>query len=156
MWRQKPKRTYVTRDPAVTSAMMSAVKNRDSKAELLLRRALFARGWRYRLHSRKLIGQPDLVFGTRKIVVFVDGDFWHGRALLEEGVEGLRKGLRTERSDWWIKKIKKTIQRDSDVNASLKSNGWIVLRFWESNILADVNTVVKAIESTLSLCERAQ
>lgn len=148
-WRTAAKRIYTPRDTAVTSAMMSTVKNRNSKAELLLRRTLFSRGWRYRLHSKQLIGKPDLVFPRRRVVVFVDGDFWHGRALLEEGIEGLRRGLRTERSDWWIAKIGRTVERDEAVTKSLKDSGWTVLRFWESEIIDDIERIVKLVEKVL-------
>ena len=131
-WRNLPKREYVPRSPAITSSMMSKVKNRDSKAELLLRREIWSRGFRYRLHSKHLIGKPDLAFCRQKPAVFVDGDFWHGRALIEEGVEGLRRGLRSERAEWWISKIQKTIERDEEVSHALSEKGWRILRFWES------------------------
>ncbi len=149
-WRTVAKRKYIPRNPVVTSAMMATVKNRNSKAELLLRRTLFARGWRYRLHSKHLIGKPDLVFRKRRIVVFVDGDFWHGRALVEEGIEGLKRGLRTERSDWWVAKIQRTVERDRTVTRSLNNDGWTVIRFWESEIVENVESVVLKLESKLN------
>jgi DNA mismatch endonuclease (patch repair protein) len=145
-WRRTPKKKYKPRDPDITSAMMSKVKNRDSKAELLLRRELWKRNYRYRLHSKRLIGKPDIVFSRRRIVIFVDGDFWHGRALLEEGLDGLKRGIRTKRASWWIAKIEKTVERDRIVTEILRSSGWKVLRFWESEVLNRTPSVVEEIE----------
>jgi DNA mismatch endonuclease (patch repair protein) len=148
-WRDLPKKQYQPRDPSTTSAMMAAVKSKDGKAELILRHALHARGHRYRLHVRRLMGKPDIVFAAKRLLVFVDGDFWHGRALIEEGVEGLRRGIRTQRSEWWIEKINKTVERDRKVSLALTGEGWRVLRFWESEVLADLQSVVCKIESLL-------
>lgn len=150
VWRQSPKKPYKPRDSKTTSAMMSRVKNRDSKAELALRKALWNRNWRYRLHSKKLIGKPDLVFNKQRVVIFVDGDFWHGRALQEEGVDGLRRGLRTKRSGWWLDKIQKTVERDQFVTERLRNQGWLVLRFWESEIHNNLDSILENIEKSLS------
>jgi DNA mismatch endonuclease (patch repair protein) len=144
-WRETPKQKYRARDPKLTSKMMSSVKNRDSKAEILLRKELWHRGWRYRLHCKEIVGTPDLVFREKKTLVFIDGDFWHGRALIEEGVAGLQRGIRTSRSDWWIKKISRTVERDREVTEKLKGEGWTVLRFWESVILNNVSSVANTI-----------
>ncbi len=128
---------------------MSKVRSRDNKAELLLRKEIWSRGYRYRLHLKRLIGKPDLVFSNKHLIVFVDGDFWHGRALIEEGVKGLKKGLRTDRADWWIEKIEKTIRRDKWVNESLENEGWKVLRFWESEIIRNCTMIADSIENHL-------
>ena len=149
-WRNRAKRKYVARDPRITSGMMSKVKSRDSKAEKLLRRELWRRGWRYRIHSKILIGKPDVVFRKYGLIVFVDGDFWHGRALRDEGVEGLKRGLRTDRADWWISKIQKTVLRDDEVTKVLEESGWKVLRFWESEIIANLESIVQKIEYHLN------
>ena len=149
VWRSKPTRPYQTRDPRITSTMMSAVKNKDGKAELVLRKALYSRGYRYRLHDRRLLGRPDIVFRRKRVAIFVDGDFWHGRALIDEGIEGLSRGLRTERSAWWIEKITKTLERDNKVTTELGKQGWLVLRFWESDVLADLESALCRIESLL-------
>lgn len=149
-WRQKPKKKYKKRDPKVTSAIMSAVKSKGSKAELILRKELWKRGFRYRLHDKKLIGKPDIVFKSLKTVIFVDGDFWHGRALIEEGVKGLRRGLRTDRSDWWIAKLQRTVERDKEVTKVLVDDGWKVIRFWESEIKENLKDVADEIESHLN------
>jgi len=149
VWRRKPVKAYRPRAATVTSKMMAAVKNRDSKAEMLLRRQLHSCGLRYRLHSSRLIGKPDIVFSKARLAIFVDGDFWHGRALVEEGVEGLKRGLRTQRSQWWIAKISKTVSRDVFVTQSLELDGWSVQRFWESDVLKGVKSISSKIEATL-------
>jgi DNA mismatch endonuclease (patch repair protein) len=148
-WRSPPSRPYRPRDVKVTSTMMSAVKNKNGRAEMMLRKALHARGYRYRLHARKIIGKPDIIFARKRVAIFVDGDFWHGRALIEEGVPGLLKGLRSRNSEWWIQKITKTVERDKTVTSELEEDGWLVLRFWESELLADLAAVLQRVELTL-------
>jgi len=137
------------RDSAVTSRMMAAVKNKDSKAELVLRAALWRRGLRYRKHAN-LIGRPDLVFGPARTAVFVDGDFWHGNAWRLRGLPNLAAQF-PHRRRWWVAKIQRNIERDAEVTAALRRQGWKVLRFWESQVLkapqrvaARVATVVRA------------
>ena len=73
---------------------MSNVRAKDTKPELALRRSLWQLGLRYRLHPRGLLGRPDLVFTKARVVVFLDGDFWHGRTLLEQGREALARQFR--------------------------------------------------------------
>lgn len=126
-----------SRDPAVTSRMMARVKSKDSKAELALRRELHQRGLRYRLHARDVPGRPDVVIRSRRLAVFVDGDFWHGNP-----EEWRRRGLPDmaamfpSRTDWWVAKITATIERDRRVTETLTREGWTVVRLWESEVLA--------------------
>lgn len=150
-WRQPPKKEYRSRDPAVTSAMMSKVKSKDSKAELALRRELWRRGLRYRLHYKRLPGKPDLVFVGARVAVFVDGDFWHGRSFIEGGEAALRATIRGKRQDWWVAKIMRTVERDRKVTETLQEDGWKVLRLWESEIKADVAKAADAVERALSV-----
>lgn len=116
--------------------MMSAVRSKDSKAEVTLRRELHRRGLRYRLHARDVIGRPDLVVRSRKVAVFVDGDFWHGNAHRLRGLDRLEDLFPTNR-EWWMRKLHRNIERDREVTATLKSEGWCVVRIWESDVLAD-------------------
>lgn len=133
------------RDPAITSRMMAAVKNKNSKAELLLRSTLWQRGLRFRKHA-KLIGKPDIVFPRARIAIFVDGDFWHGNAWRLRGLPNL-KSLFPTRTEWWVNKITRNIERDGEVTKALRAEGWKVLRFWESAILADPQAVADAVET---------
>lgn len=126
------------RDPSVTSRIMRAVRSRDTKPELLLRRALHAQGCRYRVHPRDIFGRPDLVVRTRKVAVFVDGDLWHGNP--EEWRRRGRQGLGEmfpSRTDWWVAKIQRNIARDEEVTNRLRSDGWEVVRLWASDVVRD-------------------
>ncbi len=131
-----PPRRLGPRDSALTSKMMAAVRSKDSKAELALRRALHARGLRYRLHAKDIPGHPDLVIRSRKIAIFVDGDMWHGNEHHRRGLASLADLFPT-RTDWWVAKIERNMQRDREVNAQLAANGWMVVRVWESEVLQD-------------------
>src|SRR5690348_7047982 len=123
------------RSPDVTSRIMAAVRNKDSEAEMRLRRALHERGLRYRLHNRKLIGTPDIVFPRQRVAVFVDGDFWHGNAWRLRGMASFDEQFRFRSNpDFWRKKITRNMERDREVNECLENVGWRVIRLWESEV----------------------
>lgn len=111
-------------DPATRSRMMSGIRGRDTKPEMLIRRGLHARGYRYRLHSRRLPGRPDLVFPSRRAVIFVHGCFWHGHGCR------LFKWPST-RAEWWREKIEANRARDQSVREQIADLGWRQLRVWE-------------------------
>lgn len=136
------------RDPAVTSRMMAAVRNKDSRAELLLRRELHARGIRYRLHTRDVIGKPDIVVRSRRIAIFVDGDFWHGNAHRLRGLDRMEDLFPSNR-EWWMRKLRRTMERDQEVTAALETDGWRVLRLWESDVLREPTAAADVAEATL-------
>ena len=104
--------------------MMSGIRGRDTKPELLLRKGLHAMGFRYKLHDKSLPGKPDLVFPRYRAVIFVNGCFWHGHDC------HLFKWPKS-RKDFWREKIKSNIDRDRLVTSQLKEQGWRVLRVWE-------------------------
>lgn len=118
--------------------MMAAVRSRDSKAELRLRSALHRGGLRYRLHARDVYGTPDIVIRSRRVAIFVDGDFWHGNAWRLRGLPDLASMFPT-RTEWWVNKITRNIDRDRAVTKHLTGSGWCVIRVWESDVLADTN-----------------
>lgn len=124
------------RDPATTSRIMAAIRCRDSKAELALRRELHRRGFRYRLHVRDVEGKPDLAVKSRKIAVFVDGDFFHGNGWRLRGLARLEDQFPTN-TEFWVRKITRNIERDREVTLRLEAAGWRVVRIWESDVLAD-------------------
>ena len=132
------------RDPEITHKIMSAIKSKDTKPELLLRKALWNKGYRYRVNFKKLPGKPDIVFTKVKLVVFCDGDFWHGHNWAIRGIPSLEDELATY-SDFWKAKILRNIERDKQNNAALQENGWKVLRIWESDIKRDLNECVKIV-----------
>lgn len=148
-WRPCPTRAYKARDPSATSTMMGAVKGRENKAEVALRRALWRLGYRYRLQARTLAGRPDIVLPAYRTVVFVDGDYWHGRALKEGGEDQLRLVIRGSRFEWWRDKLARTIERDEQVTRELRAGGWNVLRLWESDVLADFDKLVARVDRAL-------
>lgn len=133
---------------------MAAVKSRDSTAELAVRRRLWINGLRYRLNV-KLPGRPDLVFQRQRVVVFIDGDLWHGNSWRVRGLPSLEAQFPT-RTEWWVTKIRRNMQRDQEVNELLSAAGWTVLRFWESETLTDPNAVAHAIARRVQGIERSK
>jgi DNA mismatch endonuclease, patch repair protein len=128
------------------SAQSSAVKSKNrakhSTSELLLRRALWKRGLRYRLHAPNLPGKPDIVFPSKQVAIFCDGDFWHGRNWPERK-KALSKGANAE---YWVAKIEANMDRDCAHVRALEERGWLVLRFWETEIKAAPDTVADVVE----------
>ena len=117
-------------------------KGNDTKPEILLRKALWHRGIRYRKNWRKLTGCPDIVLTRQKIAIFVDGDFWHARGYQD------RPGSQIETNQsYWQKKLARNVERDIEVNDQLTEQGWLVLRFWESDIKKDLDSVLAEILS---------
>jgi len=121
------------------SHTMQSIKSKNTKPEIDLRQKLWALGYRYRIHVDYILGKPDIVFPKEKIAIFVDGDFWHGYNWEEK-----KKKIKANR-EYWISKIEMNIKRDKDNNFQLKSNGWIVLRFWESEINNEIDKVINKI-----------
>lgn len=114
--------------PEQRSRCMAAVKGKDTKPEMIVRKYLFSRGLRYRVNDRKLPGSPDIVLKKYKTVVFVDGCFWHGH----EDCKYFR--LPKSNVDFWRHKITVNIARDHVNNVDLKQAGWRVIRIWECEI----------------------
>lgn len=120
---------------------MSKVGQKDTAPELRLRRALHARGYRYRLHRRDLPGTPDLVFPSRHKVIFVHGCFWHGH--------GCRWGkLPKSRIDYWQTKIETNRERDKVALTRLGEAGWAVLIVWQCE-LRDIDAALNRVEAFL-------
>jgi len=122
---------------------MSAIKSKDTTPERMLGKAMWKLGLRYRKHY-KIDGKPDFVFISAKIAVFVDGDFWHGNNWKLRGLSGLDEELQGY-SKFWRDKITRNIERDKRVNDALKSKGWLVLRFWESDIKQNTDEIAENI-----------
>ena len=124
---------------------MSAVKSKNTRPEMKLRRELWSRGIRYRINYKKLPGKPDVVITKYKIAVFCDGDFWHGHNWVIRGMNSLEEEL-NRYNEYWRSKILRNIERDKEINDALKENGWDVIRFWESDIKKDVKRCANIIE----------
>lgn len=110
-----------------------------------MRRELWRRGLRYRLDVDSLAGRPDIVFARERVVVFCDGDFWHGRNLTER-LARLRKG---HNASYWAAKVQSNVARDSRQTAALEAAGWRVLRLWETDILRDVDAAATTVVTAL-------
>jgi DNA mismatch endonuclease, patch repair protein len=130
---------------------MSAIRSTNNLTETALRKRLHAMGLRYRKYVSGLPGRPDIVFTKVKIAVFVDGDYWHGRPIVERGWEQYEKQLKTANRDYWINKMKRNLARDQQVRRSLEENGWFVLRLWESDVKRDLDQAARLIALTIEL-----
>lgn len=123
---------------------MSLIRSKNTKPEVALRKlicaALYPKGYRYRLHYRKLPGCPDVVFVSRRVAVFMDGSFWHGY--------DLRNGKKLPKK-YWLPKIKRNMQRDQQVNRKLRRLGWKVVRVWEHDVRKRPDYVVARVLATL-------
>lgn len=118
---------------------MSSIRAKNTKPETKLRKALWAIGLRYRMHDRKLPGSPDLVLKKYKLVIFVDGEFWHGKDW------ETRKLKIKSNPAFWIKKIERNIQRDHEVNARLNRLGYTTMRFWSLEVEKHLGQCIRAI-----------
>jgi DNA mismatch endonuclease (patch repair protein) len=98
---------------------------------------------------------PDIVFSKTRVLVFVDGDFWHGRTLLEKGMQGLKRSFRSDVRAFWVLKIARNADRDARQTRLLRRNGWAVLRFWEKDVLRDA-TGAAAVVAERVLQRRAK
>lgn len=124
---------------------MSKIRSKDTKLEKyflkLISSALYPRGMRYRKHYAKLLGKPDIVFVSKKVAIFIDGDFWHGYKFAAQKQRLPKK--------YWIKKIGNNIARDLKINRELKKAGWTVVRIWEHEIKKDAAKAVSRVEKAL-------
>ena len=111
-------------DAATRSRMMAGIKGKNTKPEMFVRRALHGKGFRYRLHSTKVPGRPDLVFSSLDATIFVNGCFWHGHNCRFYKVPATRR-------DFWLAKIKGNQRRDAFICSQLRKSGWRQLVVWE-------------------------
>lgn len=130
--------------PEERSRCMAAIKGKDTKPEMIVRKYLFSRGLRYRVNNRKLPGSPDIVLKKYKTVIFVDGCFWHGH----EGCKYFR--LPKSNVYFWKHKIAMNIARDYANTVDLKLAGWKVIRIWE----CEIKTKAKREETLRNLYAR--
>ena len=126
------------------SHTMSQIRAKDTRAEVLLRKALWKKGLRYRKNYAALPGKPDIALTRQKIAIFVDGDFWHARGHRDCPGEQVASN-----KDYWKKKLARNVERDRDVTDALTEEGWLVLRFWETDIKKDLAGCLKQIEEYL-------
>ena len=124
---------------------MQRIKASDTKIEVLLRKALWQKGYRYRKNYKELPGKPDIVLTKYKIAIFCDGEFFHGKDW-----EVLKPRLKkSNNSDFWINKISRNLERDDEINKKLLFMGWTVIRFWGNEIKKNTDECVKVIEEAI-------
>lgn len=120
-------------DPATRSRMMSGIRGKNTKPELLVRKYLHTRGLRYRLHVKNLPGKPDLVFPKYRTVVFVHGCFWHHHAGCKYAT------MPSSRPDFWATKLSDNVARDQYQHTALDGLGWRVIVVWECELMKDTS-----------------
>lgn len=124
---------------------MSRIRGKDTSIEVALRKALWAKGYRFRKNYKELPGAPDIALTKYKIAVFCDSEFFHGkdwdtlRTRLEKG----------KNPGYWISKIQRNMERDMEKDKLLRFEGWTVIHFWGKDILKDTDECVKVIEETI-------
>lgn len=129
-----------------SAAARGASKKKNTRCEVVLRRELWRRGFRYRVHLPDLPGRPDIVFTRHRLVVFCDGDFWHGRQLEDR----LAKLSRGHNSAYWVTKLQRNVARDRENEHALEASGWNVLRVWETDVLRNPSRVADRIAQALA------
>lgn len=129
--------------PEQRSRNMSSIRGKDTKPEIILRKALWnaTPSLRYRLKN-KLPGRPDIIFPVERIAIFVDGCFWH--MCPEHFV------MPKTRQEFWMNKLRRNVERDLEVNATLQDQGWRVYRVWEHAIRSELDMVVDQIAEAIA------
>jgi len=119
---------------------MQAIRSKGTKAEVLLAKTLWSKGFRYKKNDKKVFGKPDLIFKRLKLAVFVDSEYFHGK---EWDIQKYR--IKTNQPFWWDK-IEGNIKRDKVVNNKLIQDGWKILRFWDKEIIKNLANCIEIIE----------
>ena len=129
------------------SKRMSRVKLKRNSSEILLAKALWHKGYRYRLNYKQLPGSPDIAITKYHIAIFIDGEFWHGKDFEEK-----KKHLKSNK-EFWIEKIEENIKRDEKNDILLRQMGWIPLHFWESDIKNNLDYYINTLLEIISIQE---
>ncbi len=131
--------------PEQRSKNMKSIRGKDTRIELLLRKALWNKGIRYRKNYKDIPGHPDIVLTKYKIAIFCDGEFFHGKdwEVLKPKLE------QSNNSEFWISKISRNRVRDDEVNKQLLFQGWTVIRFWGNDIKKHTDECIRVIEECI-------
>lgn len=127
------------------SIAMRRIKANGNLSELLIRKFLWHLGIRYRCNDKRLPGKPDIVISKARLVIFIDGEFWHGHNWEQ------KKDLIKSNREYWIPKIEMNIRRDKITTTLLQRSGWTVLRFWEQEVKKEFGSCIYKIISYMSL-----
>lgn len=124
---------------------MQHIRGKDTKIEVILRKALWAKGYRYRKNYKLIPGSPDIALTRYKIAIFCDGEFFHGKdwEILKPRLE------KSNNSEFWISKISRNRERDDEINKKLLFMGWTVIRFWGNDIKKNTDECIRVIEETV-------
>lgn len=128
----------------IRSYNMSKIRGCDTQLEISLRKLLWSKGYRFMKNCKDVYGKPDIVFKSRKLAIFLDSGFWHGKEF-----EKTISRIKTNRS-YWEEKIARNIERDKEVTKQLNREGWEVLRFWDDEIKRNKERIVEIISKHLS------
>ncbi len=131
---------------------MQSIRSKDTKIEILLRKALWDKGIRYRKNYSKIPGKPDIAITKYKIAIFCDSEFFHGKDW-EELRPRIEKG---DNSAFWVKKIAGNRERDQEIDRKLKGLGWTVIRFWGEDIKKNLKQCVQTIDEAIFTCKVEQ
>lgn len=126
------------------SKNMKAIRNKDTAIEIILRKALWKKGIRYRKNYSKLPGKPDIVLTKYKIAIFCDSEFWHGFDWEN------RKWNIKSNQEYWFPKIESNIKRDNEISSKLEEMEWTVFRFWGNDIKKDIDKIILIILNKIS------
>ena len=134
--------------PAQRKKNMQNIKSSNTKPEIVFRKALWKRGIRYRVNVKDVMGKPDICIKSKKIAIFIDSEFWHGKMYLEGKAP-------KSNQEYWIPKLERNIKRDKEVNLFLKQHEWKVFRFWSKevknnlvNIIDEVYQYINSVKNT--------
>ena len=124
---------------------MRSIKGKDTSIEMILRKALWKKGYHYRKNYKNLPGTPDIALTKYKIAIFCDGEFFHGK----DWEVKKPKLMNSKNSDYWISKIERNMERDHENEQKLLFMGWTVIRFWGKEILKNTDDCIKVIEEAI-------
>lgn len=122
---------------------MSRIRSKDTAIEIMLRKALWREGVRYRKNDRRFPGSPDIAIQQFQIAVFCDGEFWHGKDW------EIKKPRFKNNRDYWVAKIERNMHRDHEVDRRLRTLGWTVIRFWGGEIRKNLIGCVNEVKDTI-------
>lgn len=124
---------------------MSRIRGKNTSIEIILGKALWSNGFRYRKQYEKLHGTPDFVLIKYKIAIFCDSSFWHGYRNMKTKIHNFKSN-----KSFWINKILDNLNRDKRINKELKKNGWRVIRFWDFEITNNIENCIDKIKTTIT------
>lgn len=127
---------------------MSRIRNKNTKPEILVRKYLFSKGFRYRINDKRLTGKPDIVLPKYKTVIFVNGCFWHGHDNCRYFT------IPKTRTEWWLEKINRNKLKDIENTNKLESSGWKVITIFECELTA--NNRSNTLEELLALLTKTE